>query len=93
MLGTLGGWLTTFTPWRAVKEARESKHKDMECLDAELLQNGNGGSGGAGDLRVSERSGAYVVLADEAGVGLVEAALQVVGHLDAELNRRSTRQG
>lgn len=93
MLGTLGGWLTTFTPWRAVKEARESKHKDMECLDAELLQNGNGGGGGAGDLRVSERSGAYVVLADEAGVGLVEAALQVVGHLDAELNGRSSRQG
>ena len=46
----------------------------MERVDAVLAEDGQRADGGAGD----------VVLADEVGLGLVEATLQVVRQLDAE---------
>ena len=46
----------------------------MEGVDAVLTEDGKRAHGGTGD----------VVLADEVRLGLVEAALQVVRHLDAE---------
>ena len=54
--------------------AKGGREGDMEGVDAVLTEDGKRTHGGAGD----------VVLADEVRLGLVEAALQVVRHLDAE---------
>ena len=54
----------------------------MERQNAVLLQDRDGGCRRAGHLAMMRCEGMHVVLADEVRLWLVEAALEVVGHLD-----------